>query len=319
MPRQGKKKKKSAFVVAIAMLIISAIVITTASFAWFTLGRSAQVDEIDLKVTKQGNGIAISANASKFTDSISYENLKGIATDNAETNDRNEADYNAISEDFNHFSDRISPATSTLACNSLPQFFEGGIDRATNKMVATEATSADGRTINEDAGFYAFDVFVKNGGDADVDVKISESTITVEADAEGDAEYEDKGDAGFYGDTVKAMRIGFVNCGTVTEGNTTAATSGTPAVIFADAESNARNTAPLSAAGEYDVADGAYTVSSSNSYQCPVDTGSEDVTMTLVPGVNQIRIYVWMEGQDANCTDNLMSQFVSTNIIIAIV
>lgn len=316
MQRQGKKRKKSAFVAAIAMLVISAIVITTASFAWFTLGRSAQVDEIDLKVTKQGNGIAISANASKFTDSISYENLKGIATDDAATNEKNEADYNAISEDFNHFSERISPATSTLACNSLPQFFEGGIDRATSKMVATEATSADGRTINEDAGFYAFDVFVKNGGDADVDVKISESTIKV--DAEGDT-YEDKGDAGFYGDTVKAMRIGFVNCGTVTEGNTTAATSGTPAVIFADAESNARNTSPLNAAGEYDVADGAYTVSSSNSYQCSVDTGSEDVTMTLVPGVNQIRVYVWMEGQDANCTDNLMSQFVSTNIIISIV
>ena len=314
MKRNGKKKR--AFVASIAMLIISAIVITTASFAWFTLGRSAQVDEIDLKVTKQGEGIAISANASKFTDSISYDNLKGVATDKAETTDKNEADYNAISETFNHFSERISPSTSTLACNTLPQFFEGGIDRATNKMVATEATSADGRTINEDAGFYAFDVFVKNGGDAEVKVKMSESTITVDA---GDDTYEDKGDAGFYGDTVKAMRIGFVNCGTVAEGNTTQATSGKPEVIFADKTSDARNTAPLNAAGEYTVAEGSYTVSSGNSYQCAVDTGSEDVTMTLQPGVNQIRVYIWMEGQDANCTDNLMSQFISTNIIIAIV
>ena len=311
-----KKNKKSAFAVSIIMLIVSAIVITTASFAWFTLGRSAQVDEIDLKVTKQGDGIAISANASSFTDIITYDNLKGVATDNPETKDKNESLYNAISEDFNHFSERISPATSTLACNSLPQFFAGGIDRATSKMIATEATSADGRTINEDAGFYAFDIFVKNGGDADVNVKMSESTITV--GAEGDT-YEDKGDAGFYGDTVKAMRIGFVNCGTVTEGNTTKATSGTPSVIFAAPDSNARNTSPLSAAGEYTVADGAYTVSSSNSYQCSVDTGSEDVTMTLKPGVNQIRVYIWMEGQDANCTDNLMSQYISANIIMAIV
>jgi len=316
MIKNKNGKKKRAFVASIAMLIISAIVITTASFAWFTLGRSAQVDEIDLKVTKQGEGIAISANASKFTDTITYDNLKGVATDSAETADKNEADYNAISEDFNHFSERISPASSTLACNSLPQFFQGGIDRAINKMVATEATSADGREINEDAGFYAFDVFVKNGGDADVNVKMSESTITV--DAEGDT-YEDKGDAGFYGDTVKAMRIGFVNCGTVTEGNTAKATSGSPAVIFAAADSDARNTSPLSAAGEYDVAEGAYTVSSSGKYQCSVDTGAEDVTMTLKPGVNQIRVYIWMEGQDANCTDNLMSQYVSATIIMAIV
>lgn len=313
---QKKDQRKRAFLTAIVMLLVSAIVLTTASFAWFTLGKNAQIEELDLKVTKQGEGIAISANASKFTDTITYENLKGTAVDDTSTTNKNEADYNAISEDFNHFSERINPASSTLACNSLPHFVQGGIDRATSKMVASDATSSDGVTINDDAGIYAFDVYVKNGGDADVNVKMSGSTINV--DAEGDT-YDDKGDSNFYGDTVKAMRIGFVNCGTVSEGSTSKATSGTPAAIVASADSDARNTSPLSAAGEYDVAEGAYTVSGGSQYACSVDTGAQDVTMTLKPGINQIRIYIWMEGQDANCTDNLMSQFVSTNIIMAIV
>jgi len=308
-------QRKQAALAAIAMLLMSAIVISTATFAWFTLGRSAQVEEIDLKVTKQGEGIAISANATKFTDTITYANLKGTATDDTATANKNEADYNAISEDFNHFSERISPASSEFALNKLPVFFAGGIDRVAKKMVATEATSADGLTINEDAGFYAFDVFVKNGSTNDAKVKVSGSKIIVDAD--GDT-YDDKGDSEFYDETVKAMRIGFVNCGTVT--TAAAATKGDSAIIYADSTSDAANTAPITAAGEYDVADDAYTTTNSNKYNCSVDTGSEDVTMTLAgDSITQIRVYIWMEGQDANCTDSLMSQYIKANVVFTLV
>ena len=311
-----KKQKNQAALAAIAMLLISAIVISTATFAWFTLGRSAQVEEVDLKVTKQGEGIAISANASKFTDTISYANLKGTATDDSATTNKNEADYNAISEDFNHFTDRISPASSVFSLNTLPAFFQGGIDRVAKKMVASEATSADGKTINENAGFYAFDVFIKNGGANEVKVKMSESKIIVDAD--GDT-YDDKGDANYYADTVKAMRIGFVNCGTVT--TAAAATSGSEAAIFADASSDAANTKALTAAGEYNVADGAYvTTETGSNYNCTVDTGSGDATLTLAgDSITQVRVYIWMEGQDANCTDNLMSQYIKANVVFSIV
>ena len=304
-----KKQKNQAALAAIAMLLISAIVISTATFAWFTLGRSAQVDQVDLKVTKQGEGIAISANATNFTDTITYDNLKG-----RDTGDK--ADYNAISEDFNHFSERISPASSVFSLNTLPAFFQGGIDRIAKKMVASEATSADGKTINENAGFYAFDVFIKNGGANEVTVKMSESKIIVDAD--GDT-YDDKGDANYYADTVKAMRIGFVNCGTVT--TAAAATTGTAAAIYADASSDAANTKALTAAGEYAVADGSYvTTETGSNYNCTVDTGSGDATLTLAgDSITQVRVYIWMEGQDANCTDNLMSQYIKANVVFSIV
>ena len=307
-----KKQKNQAAVAAIAMLLISAIVISTATFAWFTLGRSAQVDQVDLKVTKQGEGIAISANATNFTDTITYDNLRG-----KDTGDK--ADYNAISEDFNHFTDRISPASSVFSLNTLPAFFQGGIDRVAKKMVASEATSADGKTINENAGFYAFDVFIKNGGTDEVKVKMSESKIIVDAD--GDTA-DDKGDASYYADTVKAMRIGFVNCGTVT--TAAAATSGTAAAIYADASSDAASTKALTKAGEFDVAEGSYVTedaaAATSGYNCTVDTGSGDAILTLAgDSITQVRVYIWMEGQDANCTDNLMSQYIKANVVFSIV
>ena len=124
------------------------------------------------------------------------------------------------------------------------------------------------------------------------------------------------------------MRIGFVNCGTVTKGSSPAqATSGSEAVIFATNE-NARNTNPISSTGVSGIlADGAYTVPSGSAgnitigsgYACPVDTGSQDQVINIENGVNQIRIYIWMEGQDANCTDSLQSQLISANLVFELV
>lgn len=314
---EKKNQKKRAIYAAIAMLVVSAIVMTTASFAWFSLGRSAQVDNLDLKVTKEGEGIAISANVQMFTDTLTFEELQGTAT----------SDFKAISETYNYFPERISPSSSEFTLNSLPAFFTGGIDKVAKKMYATASTSADGKTIyghdadaaipsgSTAASFYAFDIFVKLEGKDSAQIKMSNSAITVSA--EGDT-YEDKGNADFYDETAKAMRIGFVNCGLTTTENQ--APSGTAAVIFGTAESDARNTAPVNAAGEYTVADGASIVAGlGTSYDCQVDQGSEDVTLTLSRGINQLRVYIWMEGQDPNCTNDLMSEFISANIVFTLV
>lgn len=320
-----KNQKKRAFFAAIAMLVLSAIVITTASFAWFTLGRNAMASDLDLKVTKQGEGIQISANASSFTDEITFEELNGTAT----------SEFVAPSEEFNYFPATISPTSTNMALGSaLPAFFTGGIDRATRIMESSAATSADGTSIygkadveipaeGSVAGFYAFDVFVEYTSDApdkEAKVKVTNTTIEVKND-------ETDGTTAI-AEAANAMRIGFVNCGTVTKGSTpTAATSGSEAVIFAT-NAEARDTNPIISAGESAaVPDDAYVVPESaagtltiaDGYDCGIDTGSEDVVLTLKSGVNQIRVYVWMEGQDANCTDSLMSQLISANLVFSLV
>lgn len=320
-----KNQKNRAFIAAIAMLLLSAIVITTASFAWFTLGRSAMASNLDLKVTKQGEGIQISANASSFTDEITFNELNG--TDSSA--------FTAPSETFNYFPAEISPTSTSLALNgALPTFFTGGIDKATKTMESFASTSADGVEIYgkgevevpdgaKRAGFYAFDVFIEynaSSPDAEAQVKVGNTTIEVKNDeSDGTQAIAEAADA---------MRIGFVNCGLVTKGQTpAAATSGSEAVIFATNDA-ARDTAPITSTGvSGELSDDAYTVPTSakgsltiaDGYACSMDTGALDQTLTLKAGVNRIRVYVWMEGQDAACTDKLQSQFISANLVFSLV
>ena len=319
-----KNQKNRAFFAAIAMILLSAIVITTASFAWFTLGRSAMASNLDLKVTKQGEGIQISANATTFTDELTFEDLNGTST----------SGFQAPTEEFNFFPAEISPSSSRFGLSALPAFFAGGIDKASKTMESFAATSADGVTVYgkgdaeipsgaKRAGFYAFDVFIDysaSSPDATAQVKIGSSSISVKND-------ESDGTTAI-AEAANAMRVGFVNCGTVTKGQTPpAASSGSEAVIFATNE-DARNTNPIAGTGiSGTLADDAYTVSPSaagtltvaNAYDCPVETGALDQTLTLKSGVNQIRVYIWMEGQDAACTDSLQSQLISANLVFTLV
>ena len=316
-----KSQKNRAFFAAIAMLLLSAIVITTASFAWFSLGRSAMASNLDLKVTKQGEGIQISANATSFTDTLTFEDLNGTST----------TGFQAVSEDYNFFPAMIEPASSSFALNALPAFFTGGVDKATNTLESLATTSDNGVDVfgksgtetpagSKQAGYYVFDVFVDYSGGETAQLKIGQSDITVKND-------ESDGTQAI-AEAANAMRIGFVNCGTVTKGaNPAQATSGSEAVIFATNE-DARNTQPIASTGmSAEIAEDAFTVPKSSAgditiadnYNCAVDTGAEDQVINITNGVNRIRVYIWMEGQDANCTDSLQSQLVSANLVFTLV
>ena len=316
-----KSQKNRAFFAAIAMLLLSAIVITTASFAWFSLGRSAMASNLDLKVTKQGEGIQISANATSFTDTLTFEDLNGTST----------TGFQAVSEDYNFFPAMIEPASSSFALNALPAFFTGGVDKATNTLESLATTSDNGVDVfgksgtetpagSKQAGYYVFDVFVDYSGGETAQLKIGQSDITVKND-------ESDGTQAI-AEAANAMRIGFVNCGTVTKGaNPAQATSGSEAVIFATNE-DARNTQPIASTGmSAEIAEDAFTVPKSSAgditiadnYNCAVDTGAEDQVINITSGVNRIRVYIWMEGQDANCTDSLQSQLVSANLVFTLV
>ena len=316
-----KSQKNRAFFAAIAMLLLSAIVITTASFAWFSLGRSAMASNLDLKVTKQGEGIQISANATSFTDTLTFEDLNGTST----------TGFQAVSEDYNFFPAMIEPASSSFALNALPAFFTGGVDKATNTLESLATTSDNGVDVygksgaetpagGKQAGYYVFDVFVDYSGGETAQLKIGQSDITVKND-------ESDGTQAI-AEAANAMRIGFVNCGTVTKGaNPAQATSGSEAVIFATNE-EARNTQPIASTGmSAEIAEDAFTVPKSSAgditiadnYNCAVDTGAEDQVINITNGVNRIRVYIWMEGQDANCTDSLQSQLVSANLVFTLV
>lgn len=310
-----KTQKKRAFYAALAMLLVSAIVITTASFAWFTLGKNVAVDELDLKVTAK-EGIVISANTDAWTNQLSYEDLDGTST-NA---------WKAYSGNTNNFPERIAPASSAFGTGSLPAFFEGGIDPNANgdlTMVA-KASPAETHESGEKAGYYAFDIYIKYPGEkASITVDVGKSSVTVKDDPDTT---RDQGDTNYYSQTEQAMRIGFANMGVVT-----APTGGSvkESLVYNSKDADIASTKPVTGAGEsaaLEVTDntvptakaGSLSIASAYSATKTADQAA-NAQLTLAGGINRVRVYIWMEGQDAMCDDNLASQYIAANLVFEMV
>ena len=312
MDKNTKKKdqRKRAFLAAIAMLLVSAIVLTTASFAWFKLGKTVAVETMQLKVTA-GDGIVISANTSAWTQKLTVAEIKGEATD----------DYTAYSGNKNNIPEYISPASSSFAASgsNLPAFFMGsiGLNADAKNVMSSTAAAAEVNAANlaEGAvqpGYYAFDVFIKYVGDKDtIEVNVGDSKVAVAKNADDTTVEENAA-------VEDSMRIGFVNLGTVS--SATDAGSAAKTIVFAK---NAPSTQPITSEGESaELADDVYTVASASAGTLTVagaysDTATDQAAnaqMTLQNGINKIRVYIWMEGQDANCTNELMSQWVDATI-----
>ena len=306
-----KNQKNRAFLAAIAMLLVSAIVLTTASFAWFKLGKTVAVETMQLKVTA-GDGIVISANTDNWTQKLTEAEIRGTATDT-------DAAYNAYSGNKNNLPEYISPAsTSFTASGSLPVFFMGsiGLNAEAKNVMTAEAAAEEINTKDlaegqNQPGYYAFDIFVKYVGEkSTIEVNVGDSKVAV-------AENTDDTDIDQDAAIEEAMRIGFVNLGTVT-GPTDGSAEKT--IVYAK---NALSTNPITGAGESaELEDTVYTVDSSKAGSLTVagkysDTATDQAAnaqMTLGKGINKIRVYIWMEGQDAACTNELMSQWVDATI-----
>ena len=69
-----KTIKKRAFISAIAMLIVSAIVLTSSTFAWFSMSKATEVESMNLNITT-ADGISISANVHKFGTSVTQDDI----------------------------------------------------------------------------------------------------------------------------------------------------------------------------------------------------------------------------------------------------
>ncbi len=71
--------KKRSLVAALAMLMVSAIVLTSSTYAWFATGDTAKVGGLSATVSNTSGSISISTTADgTYSTSIAYEKFKGI-------------------------------------------------------------------------------------------------------------------------------------------------------------------------------------------------------------------------------------------------
>lgn len=303
--------KKRTFISAIAMLIVSAIVLTSSTFAWFSMAKRVEVEEMSLNITSP-DGVQLSGNASAFTTSLTLADLKG------ETSTR----WAAYEGNINNFPELLKPSSSSMRVgSSLPVFYAGSIND-NGRLNATKVNNDVG------SGYVAFDIFVQVA--TDMQVYWDETTITCADNP----------------DVLSAMRIGFVNCGTVGQKAeapailaTLPGTANGRGCIMYEPKHNEHTEASgyVDGATVPDVylktemtnifPDGnAKNITSSNQNlsEPTLATKVNDTNMSTeayfnaAAGINRIRVYIWMEGNDVDCANDVAGATLGFNLVFTI-
>jgi len=304
-----KTLKKRAFISAIAMLIVSAIVLTSSTFAWFSMAKRVEVETMQLNITSP-EGIQISANTSAFTTKLTMDDFKATSTTRFKADDDN----------TNHFPEVLSPSSCAFlqSAATLPKFFTGSINDA-GKASATAVTDATG-------GYVVFDLFVKLG--SATTVFFGDSTVTCTDNA----------------DVPTAMRIAVVNCGgsedktaakAITSGIKMNGYNGSIVVYEPDAKNHteasgatdgtAVATRPISDACSNQTPGGANkNIITNNTYTSNYactnadDSTKSNAAFSAIAGINRIRVYIWMEGNDVDCANDVAGSTIDVNLIFTI-
>jgi hypothetical protein len=72
-----KSMKKRSLLSAVAMLVVSAIVLTSATYAWFSMSNSARVENLDVRVAAQ-SGLELSLNNVDWFSTITEEHFETV-------------------------------------------------------------------------------------------------------------------------------------------------------------------------------------------------------------------------------------------------
>lgn len=301
-----KTFKKRAFISAIAMLIVSAIVLTSATYAWFSMAKRVEVESMELNVTSP-EGIQISANTSAFTTKLTADEISGATSTR----------FSAYDGNMNNIPEIIKPSSSIFATNgNLPAFYDGSIND-TGRM--------DIRTANDvGSGFVAFDLFVKLK--TATTVKFGSTQISCDSNPE----------------LTTAMRVALVNCGTVAEKadgnaikNVLPGTSKANKVIYEIDASNhtaaasalgasgVMSTRGLKAAGSNIGTNSTYTntignVSYVGDVEATIATSASSAALPVQAGITRVRVYMWMEGNDVDCANDVAGSTFNFNLVLEI-
>ena len=299
-----KTIKKRAFVSAIAMLIVSAIVLTSSTFAWFSMSKQATVDSMDLTVSSP-EGIQISANASAWTANLTIDEIFN-------TDDTTTSRYDAYENNTNLYPTDLVPVSSAFeyanSATGVVDFYKATLNDkgfANVSLVSQTAGNAD------NAGLISFDLFFK----------VAQQTTVYF----GTSEFVDNSSS----DVLTALRVGFTPLGNLAIGSTAAEaqalkafTRGTGNIVYevdsmkrsADATSLGQTTGRLDtkylagtgASGQTTngILDNSFTHATAAKLVRDTDNASVK-SFNLKAGVTKMRVFLWVEGNDIDCQNSI--------------
>lgn len=291
--------KKRRILLALIMLIISGISLTTATYAWFTANRAVSVQEIDVKAQASG-GIQISADAEKWSNEVTINELlaeglvgKGI---------------------HNYIPDTALKPVTTVGVNNKTgafDFYLGELNDAGDKVTLTSIA-------DDSKNYVAFDLYFYSATPQTIEFNAGTQVVAKNVDTPASAAT----DTGLK----SSVRVGFL-----VQGNDPTATPTTSRALAGGVakdqtiwEPNADihtdyATNMLHASGIMTtyggIAEGVavgMTAANTTNFKA-VDTGLKTSTQAQVypsgtifsflAGITKVRVYVWLEGQDIDNED----------------
>ena len=299
--------KKRRILLALIMLIITGISLTTATYAWFTANKAVSVEEIDVKATASG-GIQISADAKSWSNEVTLEQLKNITPEEGITLE-------------NYFPETatMQPVTTVGTNNATGKFtfFAGELSDAGNTVKLTPVEDTSKLYAAFDLYFYSIKA-----------QKLEFNTSTaVRAKNVGSA-----GAAPVDKDLKSSVRVGFLFQGNQGDANPAAA-RGLKSGKVADQqiwEPNAdrhsenavnfggvtQNSVVPTMGGIAETGDNyvsktdsskfkTVTISDHHLLTSNVDAVPAGTIFDFQPGINKVRVYIWLEGQDVDNEDSV--------------
>lgn len=292
--------KKRRILLALIMLIISGVSLTTATYAWFTANRKVSVEEIDVKAQASG-GIQISADAETWSNEVTIEQLRAIGTNIIPTT-------------------ALKPVT-TIGVNGTEtgkfKFFTGLLHDNGSDVKLTEVADSDNNYVAFDLYFYSAQA---------QKIKFNDATNIIAKNVGGTGDATDAG-------LKKSIRVGFLvqgNDPTATPSAAKGKNGGTAAdqQIWepnADVHTDYASTM-LGASGlmEYyggkaktaDSGDNEYVSGTDANYFTKITSDTHHLLtsteaakypsgqiFSFNAGITKVRVYVWIEGQDIDCED----------------
>lgn len=252
-----------------------------------------EIEKMGLTVHADG-GVEISANTKYFTTSLNFGDFAG----------ESDSKFRTYAGNQNNLPELLCPVSSNMyVSKSLPVFYTGSIDDA-GYINATQIDS-------DSESYYAvFDVFVK--AEQSQKVYWGETTVTCEDNP----------------DVTTAVRVALVNCGTVAEN------SKADEILSVKPDNSLQNRVVMYEPDSVNhtessgYADGATVpdlyITSPFSKRTPTGNGkniiqdaqyvgaafgtratdankAENAYFNAEAGINRVRVYIWMEGNDVDC------------------
>ena len=291
--------KKRRILLALIMLIISGISLTTATYAWFTANRAVSVQEIDVKAQASG-GIQISADAEKWSNEVKIDDLlaKGFSEKGI----------------HNYIPDTALKPVTTVGVNNKTgafDFYLGELNDAGDKVTLTSIA-------DDSKNYVAFDLYFYSATPQTIEFNAGTQVVAKNVDTPASAAT----DTGLK----SSVRVGFLvqgNDPTATPATSRALAGGVAkdqtiwepnADIHTDYAKNMLGASVIMTTYG-GIAEGVavgMTAANTTNFKA-VDTGLKTSTQAQVypsgtifsflAGITKVRVYVWLEGQDVDNED----------------